>query len=457
MTTSLPVSVSPTRVFLRKVTAGVSSLALGAGLLLGPASVSSQAAPVSNEAVPAPSVPFSVVNDPQDPPVPPTSPSPEESPGEDKGDLNVAGVDSYVASPAQLRHTIAALRERQDVYQGVDVSEVQEVAQHNLAVRVPRIEALNQRRARVGLHPVVFNRQAQDIADVAAAAIKDHTRYAVSRYALYPWINRITNTCVKRDHGVALLGHREKCYWTFVVDAPRYANADAALKGVSLGEILYDSTSSEVGVSGGELAGLGRQYLVFVVHSTFLSVGDRWASYEKWDLGRRSAKVEGSGSPNSNSESGLEGIDAKWNSGRLFSKGVENQLLVPWRVTALQAAYTYHGIPVTVRGGSEEQMLANTLHFFLEQYLKENSTTPERGVYEFSRLPLGVNVAGVTITGKKYRQYVAITPSWKGPLATFRDINAGDSLFQRAMSKIGIAGFTISSGKKIWIFVTQAE
>ena len=102
-------------------------------------------------------------------------------------------------------------------------------------------------------------------------------------------------------------------------------------------------------------------------------------------------------------------------------------------------------------------MLANTLHFFLEQYLKENSTTPERGVYEFSRLPLGVNVASATITGKKYRQYVAIAPSWKGPLATFRDINAGDSLFQRAMSKIGIAGFTISSGKKIWIFVTQAE
>lgn len=448
MTTSLP--VSPARVSLRKVTAGVSSLALGAGLLLGPVSQPAQAALLAG-------VPSTAVSEQQDPPVPPTSPSPDESPGVDKGDLNVSKVDGYQASAAHLSRTIAELRERQDVYQGVEVSEVQEVSQHNQALRVPRIEALNQRRAQVGLHPVVFNRQAQDIADVAAAAIKDHTRYATSRYALYPWINRITNTCAKRDRGFALLGHRDKCYWTFVVDAPRFADAHAALDGVSLGEILYDSTSSEVGVSGGELAGLGRQYLVFVVRSTLLSVGDRWASYEKWDLGRRSAKVDGSGSPKSNSQSGLEGIDSKQNSGRLFYKAVENQLLVPWRVTALQTAYTYHGIPVKVQAGSEEQTLANTFHLFLEQFLKENSTTPERGVYEFARLPLGVNVAGVTITGKKYRQYLAIAPAWKGPMAAFCDINAGDELFQRAMPQVGIAGFTIPGGKKIWIFVTQVN
>ena len=420
----------------------MSSLALGVGLFMGPAAVPSQAAPV-------PDVPFSVVNEPQDPPVPPTSPSPEESPGEDKGELDVAGVDRYLSSPAQLRRTIAELRERQDVYQGVDVSDVQDVAKHNLPARVPRIEALNQRRARVGLHPVVFNHQAQDIADVAAAAIKDHARFAVSRYALYPWINRITNTCTKRDHGLALLGHREKCYWTFVVDAPRFANAEDALDGVSLGEILYDSTSTEVGLSGGELAGLGRQYCVFVVRSRFLSVGDRWASYEKWDLGRRAAKVEGSGSPKSNSESGVAGVDSKQNSGQLFFKGVENQVLAPWRVAALQAAYSYHGIPVTVGRGSEEQMLANTLHVFLEEYPKENSITPEQGVYEFSRLPLGVNMTDVTITGKKYRQYVAIAPVWKGPLTAFRDINADDALFQRARPKVGIAGFTIPGGKKV--------
>ena len=103
MTLSLP--VSPARVSLRKVTVGMSSLALGVGLLMGPAAVPSQAAPV-------PDVPFSVVNEPQDPPVPPTSPSPEESPGEDKGELDVAGVDRYLSSPAQLRRTIAELRER---------------------------------------------------------------------------------------------------------------------------------------------------------------------------------------------------------------------------------------------------------------------------------------------------------------------------------------------------------
>lgn len=51
--------------------------------------------------------------------------------------------------------------------------------------------------------------------------------------------------------------------------------------GCRWGEILYDSTSTEVGVSGGELAGLGRQYCVFVVRSRFLPVRDRWASYEK--------------------------------------------------------------------------------------------------------------------------------------------------------------------------------
>ena len=177
--------------------------------------------------------------------------------------------------------------------------------------------------------------------------------------------------------------------------------------------------------------------------------GDRWASYEKWDLGRRAAKVEGSGSPKSNSESGVAGVDSKQNSGQLFFKGVENQVLAPWRVAALQAAYSYHGIPVTVGRGSEEQMLANTLHVFLEEYLKENSITPERGVYEFSRLPLGVNMTGVTITGKKYRQYVAIAPVWKGSLTAFRDINAGDALFQRARPKVGIAGFTIPGGKKV--------
>ncbi|WQD13301.1 MAG: hypothetical protein U1U88_001518 [Lawsonella clevelandensis] len=78
----------------------MSSLALGAGLLMGLAAVPSQAAPV-------PDVPFSVVNEPQDPPVPPTSPSPEESPGEDKGELDVAGVDRYLSSP---RNCAALLR-----------------------------------------------------------------------------------------------------------------------------------------------------------------------------------------------------------------------------------------------------------------------------------------------------------------------------------------------------------
>ena len=118
-------------------------------------------------------------------------------------------------------------------------------------------------------------------------------RFAVSRYALYSWINRITNTCAKRDHGLALLGHREKCYWTFVVDAPRFANAEDALDGVSLGEILYDSTSTEVGVSGGELAGLGRQYCVFVVCSRFLSVGGSLG--ELREVGLRSPRREGGG------------------------------------------------------------------------------------------------------------------------------------------------------------------
>ena len=58
-------------------------------------------------------------------------------------------------------------------------------------------------------------------------------------------------------------------------------------------------------------------------------------------------------------------------------------------------------------------------------------------------------MTGVTITGKKYRQYVAIAPVWKGSLTAFRDINAGDALFQRARPKVGIAGFTIPGGKKL--------
>lgn len=272
----------------------------------------------------------------------------------------------------------------------------------------------------------------------------------MSRYALYSWINRITNTCAKRDHGLALLGHREKCYWTFVVDAPRFANAEDARDGVSLGRSSTTPRLLRWGYPGVSWLGWAASIVCLWCAVGSCRWGDRWASYEKWDLGRRAAKVEGSGSPKSNSESGVAGVDSKQNSGQLFFKGVENQVLAPWRVAALQAAYSYHGIPVTVGRGSEEQMLANTLHVFLEEYLKENSITPERGgVYEFSRLPLGVNMTGVTITGKKYRQYVAIAPVWKGSLTAFRDINAGDALFQRARPKVGIAGFTIPSGKKV--------
>ena len=78
-----------------------------------------------------------------------------------------------------------------------------------------------------------------------------------------------------------------------MVDAPRFANAEDALDGVSWGEILYDSTSTEVGLSGGELAGLGRQYCVFVVRSRFLSVGGSLG--ELREVGLRSPRREGGG------------------------------------------------------------------------------------------------------------------------------------------------------------------
>ncbi|WP_298575873.1 hypothetical protein [uncultured Lawsonella sp.] len=163
------------------------------------------------------------------------------------------------------------------------------------------------------------------------------------------------------------------------MDAPRFANAEDARDGVSLGRSSTTPRLLRWGYPGVSWLGWAASIVCLWCAVGSCRWGDRWASYEKWDLGRRAAKVEGSGSPKSNSESGVAGVDSKQNSGQLFFKGVENQVLAPWRVAALQAAYSYHGIPVTVGRGSEEQMLANTLHVFLEEYLKENSITPERG------------------------------------------------------------------------------